>query len=382
MLIKIFKILLIPIFLIISVQFLNSNLKILQTQASDFEVFYLAGKQMQALDNPYLKMGNDIVRNPPPLILIFMLLTFFPILIAQVLWFVFSIFAFLIGSYFLFKIFAWDKNWKIWLFYLSSVFLFFPFRYNLGSGQVNNFLFLFLCLTFYFYKQKKHIFSGIFLALSIVLKITPLFLFVPLVVKKESEAIKWTILSIILIFLFALPFGGFKTYQNYLSIPGSFFDLGLSVYTNQSLIGFLARVSTFYQLNLMIYLLVLISSLVIFLRKIVKLPSSLYNSLIIWNISILYLLIFAPFAWQYHFVIIIFPLIATFYILNKNKYSNLYYFILFLSYILIGMNIKNPSGVLQMKILGSFILSHVFWGSVLLIFLNYSLIKKIKMEKK
>lgn len=261
---KILSWLIIPIFLVIALQFLNSNFKLLKSKfpAQDFEVFYLSGKQALNGQNPYLEVGKDIVRNPPPVIPAFMLLGLFPILISQIVWFNLSFLIFLIGSYFLFKILENEdkfkislaNNWKIWLLYLSLVLRFFPFRYNLGSGQVNNFLFLFLVLSFYFVKQSKYFFSGLSLALGIFLKITPILLLYPLVIMKENKLLKWVVFNLVIIILLTLPLIGFKTYQNYLAILNSFFNFGLSVYINQSIIGFLARISSVYQLNQFIYI--------------------------------------------------------------------------------------------------------------------------------
>ncbi len=125
--------LIIPVFLGFTLQFLNSNFKLLKSPALDFEVFYLSGKQALNGQNPYLEIGKDIVRNPPPVIPVFMLLALFPILISQTIWFIVSLLGFLIGSYFLFKVLEGEgkskisltNNWKIWLLYLSLVFSFF-----------------------------------------------------------------------------------------------------------------------------------------------------------------------------------------------------------------------------------------------------------------
>lgn len=141
--------------LLIITQFIFANIKLLKipAPAQDFEVFYLSGQQVINKQNPYLQLGKDIVRNPPPALLLFSLFPLFPVLVSQTLWFIASMVLFILGSFILFKILGiLDKdklfnvnNWKLWVFYLSLVFLFFPFRYNLGSGQVNNLLFLLLC---------------------------------------------------------------------------------------------------------------------------------------------------------------------------------------------------------------------------------------------
>jgi len=135
---RIISFLVVPIFLLIALQFIVSNIKLLRSPGQDFEVFYLSGQQAVVKQNPYLMLGKDIVRNPPPALLLFMLLPILPIQLSQIIWFILSLIIFFIGSYFLFKIlveldrdkFLIPLNWKLWLPYLSLAFIFFPFRYN------------------------------------------------------------------------------------------------------------------------------------------------------------------------------------------------------------------------------------------------------------
>ncbi len=370
----------------ITLQFLNSNFKLLKFPARDFEVFYLSGQQALRGQDPYLEIGKDIVRNPPPVIPLFMSLALSPILVSQLIWFILSLLTFLLGSYFLFKALEdGDKskvslthNWRVWLLYLSLVFSFFPFRYNLGSGQVNNFLFLFLVLSFYLLHKSKYFLSGFSLALGILLKITPVLILYPLIIMKENRLLKWTVLNLVFIILLTFPLAGLRTYQNYLAIPSSFFDFRLSVYTNQSVIGFLARTSQNYDINKFIYFALAIVALAALFQLSRKKVDNFKHSLASWNITILLMLIFAPFTWQYHFVIAIFPLTTTFYLLYKSQASLVYFFLIFLSYLFIGRNFKDPTSFMDLGLLGSVILSHVLLGAILLLLLNYQLLKKLK----
>lgn len=355
-------------------QFLISNIKLLKSPSQDFEVFYLSGQQALARQNPYLKLGKDIVRNPPPAILLFMLFPIFPVELSQTLWFITSIFSFTLGSYLLFKTLN-ISNWKIWLVYFSLVFLFFPFRYNLGSGQVNNFLFLLITFTFYLSKRQKSFWAAVSLVLAIVLKITPIFLLLTLFWQKQVKIILFALINTIVLGLITSVVLGPQVYKDYLTIPNSFLDFGISSYYNQSLSGFLMRIFGNPQLSQSITLITLVLGLVVFSYLVSKSKQkNLNNDLIFWNISIIYMLIFAPFAWQYHFVILIFPLITTAYLGYKSKLTYKFFLPLALSYILTAWNIKNP--ILYSGFLGSIILSHLFFGVVLLLFLNYYLAKK------
>lgn len=382
--------LIVPIFLLIALQFIVSNIKLLRSPAQDFEVFYLSGQQAIQKQNAYLMLGKDIVRNPPPALLLFLLLPLFPIQLSQIVWFILSLIIFIIGSYFLFKTLAGldkDKflnplNWKLWLPYLSLAFIFFPFRYNLGSGQVNNILFLLIVLTFYLSKHKKWGLSAFSLALAIVLKITPIFLLYSLLIEKKVQTVLWTVVYAVVFGLITGLVLGFRVYGDYLAIPGSFFDFGVSTYYNQSFAGFLARVSNNFELNKWSVLttLAIVSVSLFFVHKRLA-GSNLLSNTVTWNLSVLSMLIFAPFAWQYHFVIVIFPLVVSTFLGYKMKISYKFFSLLVLSYLLIGWNIKNPTSYINSGLFGAVILSHTFIGTALLLLLNYHLVTKFPRMK-
>ena len=144
----------------------------------------------------------------------------------------------------------------------------------------------------------------------------------------------------------------------------------------------MARVSNNLELNKWIVLATLIIasiSLLFVHKRLVK--SSFSPSTLLWNLSILFMLIFAPFAWQYHFAIIIFPLVVTAFLGYKMKLSYRFFSLLVLSYLLIGWNIKNPTSYINSGLVGAVILSHTFIGTTLLLFLNYYLVTKFPKVK-
>lgn len=374
------------IFLVVTSQFALSQVKLLQFPAMDFETFYLSGKQVLSGGNPYLKIASDIPRNPPPALLLFSFFALFPILQSQLIWFIFSLLGFLIGSYFLFKTFEKEdgsgffcpSNLKLWLIYLTLVFTFFPFRFNLGSGQMNNILFLLISLAFYFSIKKKASLSALMLLIGICLKITPLFLVFTLILEKQFKIVKQVFL-LLLITVAATPFLlGREIYRYYLAIPSSFFDFRMPVYYNQSLSAFLSRIGIDGNLTRMILVLSLAAAIILLLKKTLKIPGESFNSrLIIWNISILYMLLFAPFAWQYHFVIMIFPFASTAYLIYKSGFFR-FFWLLGLAYTLSAFNIRNPRLYSSLPVFGSFILSHLFFGAMILLLINLYLTARIK----
>lgn len=369
--------LILPIFILISLQFLISNIKILSKPVSgDFEYFYIAGQRALLGQNPYVKFGEGFLRNPPPTLFIYSLLPLLPIQISQVVFFIISFIAFLLGSYFLFKTASQSPGWKVWLTYLSLVLIFFPFRYTLGSGHINNLLFLFLILTLYFLKQKGGIISGFFLALSISLSITPAFLMFAFLLQRRYRMLILTIVSLFAILVVTLLRFGPNLFINYQLASSSYLDFGISAYYNQSLAALLNRVFHNPQLTSFLVFNSFIIGSLIFAYFIIKSRNGIKQNITIWSISILYLLIFVPFAWQYHFILTIFCLVITYHIALKLKVGYKFFLLIMLSYLLIGWNIKNPQAFENISTVGPFILSHVLIGALLLLFLNFYLLKR------
>lgn len=373
---------LVAFFLVIALQFTFSNFKALKTPAYDFEVFYLAGQQLVTNQNPYLKIKNDVPRQPPPAIFLFAVLPTFTLLQSQVIWFLLSLISFLIGSYFLFRFLeiidqtntAFSRNIKVWLVYLSLSLTFFPFRFTLSSGQVGNLLFLTLCLMLYFLALKKNFLTGLFFCLSIFLKISPLFLAYELLLHRKIKLLLLTLVCLAVSSVITIAVFGFQIYSNYLNVPSSFFDFSLATYYNQSLVGFLARISSNQTLNQLVYFFSLTIGLIwlFFIHQ--KNRNNETTELLLLNINFVYMLIFAPFAWQHHFVVMIIPLVLATYFAYKLKTGFWFFLLLYLAYLMIGWNIKSPETFKGLGVLTPFILSHYLWGCLLLICLNYQLL--------
>ncbi len=377
---KLFSWAIVQIFILVFLQFLISNIKLLgKPPSGDFAYFYNTGQRVLIGQNPYIREGEPFLRNPPPALLIYSLLPLVPIKISQITFFAISFMAFFIGSYFLFNAIGYRPGWTHWLIYFIAVLIFFPFRYTLGSGHINNLLFLFIVLTFYFLKRKNEIASGFFLATAILLSVTPLFLAVILFLQKKFKILLWTILSLITVSFVTLLRFGFEIFKNYLSASTSYLDFGISAYYNQSLAALFTRIFNDPGLTQSIIFIILICSLLYFFYLIFKTKDNTDQGIIIWNIGVIYLIIFAPFAWQYHFVITIFPLLTTSYLILKTKQGFIFLFIVALSYSLIGYNIKHPQIFDKLNIIGQIILSHVLIGTFILLILNFYLLRKVKI---
>lgn len=369
--------LIIPLFIVVAIQFTISNIRILSAPVwGDFEYFYNTGERALLRQNPYIEEGGGLLRNTPPTLFIYASLTLFPIHSAQIIFFIISFMAFLIGSYFLFKLICQKQNLNLWLIYLIAVLVFFPFRYNFGSGHINALLFSLLSLTFYFLKQKREEIAGFFLSLSIFLSVTPGFLLLPLLIKKRFKALKGTFISMLVVSAVTALFFGLDMFKYYFHSSKQYFDFGISSYYNQSLTAFLIRIFQNVDLTRISLLIILVVALTFYIYVQTKLENTREQNLIGWSISILYILIFPPFAWQYHFITVIFCLIVTLFVGLKMKLGYKFFLLLFLCYTLIGWNIKNP-GIFDQNIFGPIILSHVLIGTIILLTINFYQLKRL-----
>lgn len=376
------------IFFITLGQYALSNIKLLGSGIDwDFGCFYQAGTQAIAGGNPYAVCGDLFLRNPPPTLLLYSLFPLFSPSVSQAIFFILSFTSFLIGSYYLFKIigdFNYPKffklhRWQVYLIYLTLTLVFFPFRYTLGSGHINSLLFLFLILTFYFMKRNEYFKSAVNLALGISLSVTPMIFLAVFILQKRIKLVIWTIVNLIFLNLITLLAFGDKVFSYYRNNSSTYFDFSVSAYYNQSLVGFLARALN--EPDLIRNVLIVVLSLFLVLLGYFIIKNYHYKTLkdfIFYNISILYILIFSPYSWQYHFIISIIALVITFYCFYQLKLAKIFYFILSVSYGLIAVNIKNPQAFEKLGILGLTINSHVLIGALILLVLNFYLLKRIK----
>lgn len=383
-----FSYLLIPVFLLVATQFTLSNIKILSRPIEgDFKCFYRGGHLTIKGDNPYLQCEDGQIRNPPSIFLVFSLLAIFPSNISQILFFIFSLMLFWTPSVLIINFAHHNlvdtsvnpKKWLLLITYLSLVTVFFPFRHSLSSGHINTVIFSLLALSYYLLYIRKSVLSAIPLSLAITFSITPIFLLVMLFLQKNYRILLNVIISLVLIFLVTASIFGIELFKNYLAIPSSYFDFGVASYYNQSFPGLLAKITNEQQIRKVIYFPVLLLALILFISIAIKVhKDKIIDNTLLWNISILYILIFAPFTWQYHYIIAIFPLITSVWIIYTQKLNKKYLLAVGLAYLLMGLNIKNPTTFLELKVVGVIITSHSLWGAILLLILNFQLLKQVR----
>lgn len=255
----------------------------------------------------------------------------------------------------------------------SIIFSFyFPVKFTLGMGQIN-FLILFLfLLSIYLLEKKRHNFAGVFLGLSIMIKFFPV-LFLPylMILKKWRILFSFMLvcLSILLLtFIIVKPDINYYFYKN---IVPTLFNGWKTDYYNQSLSGFLGRQMATGFLRealrgVISVVLIAVSFLIIWLKNSKK--ATTVN--LAFGLLITLSLLINNFSWQHHFVWLLFPFITIFYFMKNKKFGWHYYLVLAISFFLVGFNLKSPN------VLPVILISHVFYGALMLWGLNLYLLAK------
>lgn len=328
----------------------------------DFPQFFEAAKMWWRGDNPYLTLltSPGPFNYPPSSFYFLWWLDLLPFFWSAVVWNYLSLFAFLLSLFLLTKL-IWVSKWKLHYFLYAAVFFtvpFFPEKFNMGNGQMNNFIFLFVVLNWWWRSQKKTWLSAGALAYAISIKLTPAAFLLPLFVEKDWKQILRTVGVTILLLISPVLLFGWKDIQPYTT--SVFFEgfgmNGKDIYYNQSLLAFLLR--TFSDSSATILFKI---SWVLFplLSWVALAKSQLKKNGEIFAISMaiatsLYLMLH-PLAWQHHFVFAVIPLLVVWKFVSK--------WLVAICFVLLASNIRQPDLV---PAWASVILSHQFLGVFLL----------------
>lgn len=349
-------------FLCACIYSIYSLVKIITTQAPDFSIFYYATIDFWHKQNAYINTSlYSLFPYPPVTALFYMPFLAFSYPVSQSLFIIISylsIFALIyITQLILIKRFILFD----FLCIATLVLISFPFKFTLGMGQINILAFLLVIISFYLYLKKYRLVAAILFTVGIIFK--PIFGFILLfyILKKEIYFLNIFFSTLIICLLISFIAFGFEATAYYIQyIIPHFSDVsGREVYYNQGLLGFISRLITDLSLRKIIFYSLVLASICLlgFLWIKQKIDDIQLLALVITTLSFL-----DPLAWQHHFIILLFPCMYLFYNLRKDKHT-IAPFILFAAYILISINIKNPS--LFSTFPHQFVLSHVLYGALL-----------------
>lgn len=369
----------------------------------DFVTQYIVPKIVFSGGNPYL--GGDGLFTPqvypPTTFLFFVPFTYLPIGIASFLYTFLSVVSLIVSLFLLSKIvgerFLSMQNLGL----MTLAFIYFPVKFTLGMGQINLYILLLLVLSLLYLKKNREFISGIFLGLSIVIKLFPIFLPLYFFIKAKrlpheyQDKFHWSGFFNVRIFNRKLWIWPSQVNENLRLILGivtaifvSLFLVAILIpwelivhfvvnvmpslssswkldYYNQALSGWVGRSFGTEVLGSGVKLLLtgLISIMTIFAVS----KNEKYDFLTVglkFGSFIVLSLIINTFSWQHHFVWLIIPFYITYFYLKERIAGKRYFVILFAAYFLTAINFENPD------MLPVLLQSHGLYGALLLLFLN------------
>jgi len=255
------------------------------------------------------------------------------------------------------------------MFLLIIAFNFFPTKFTLGMGQINNFVLLAVILFIYFYVKDEYVYSGLFISLASILKVWPLLLLlIPFLERNRKTLLSFFVFSFSLLIL-SFPFLGEEIYLYYFSntLPNLFSSVALAYY-NQSLPGFINELlgnGQFFIFIKYIFYIVLLLPIIYFCKF--NRMNYMFKLLFFGFLSNFSILVVNN-SWKHHFVWMLIPLFSVVEYLREEVNDFRYYLFLFLSYFLMTLNFKNSVNLpLLLK-------HHALWGALIFYLLTFRLL--------
>ncbi len=208
----------------------------------------------------------------------------FPFSIAKQMWYVCNL---AIVFWFVYLSIRWIKEYKLFrqipsLAITIPVVLFFnymPIMSTLRVGQANLLTFLFMLLSIFFFLKNQKYLCGFFLALAILTKLTPSFLILYWLIKREYRVVLATLASVIILWLITIPLLGWQFQIEYLhwffTYPVNILDKAQLTGNNMSIYALVTDFSHSFHLNLEVTLfltaIILMGLIFVWYRRILSL---------------------------------------------------------------------------------------------------------------
>lgn len=221
-----------------------------------------------------------------------------------------------------------------------------PTLATLRVGQANLLTFLFLVLSIIVFLKNHKTACGFFLALAILTKITPVFLLLYWLIKKEYRVVGSTIVSTLLLWLAAIPLTGLQLQYDYFrwisQYPFHILANAQVISNNMSLYALLADITKYLNLSphtaLILFLFYLLCIILFWYRCIISFGTkkNQWKEMLLeygWTIALIPLL--THYTEDHHLTFLCLLYVSLF--LFSDKHISQYYWILFvLSWICIN----------------------------------------------
>jgi len=344
--------------------------KIILSTAPDFNVLWLASKDLRLEKNPYINPEIFTgIGYPTNTLFFYMPFTLINYQLAQGIFLLLSLGTTVYSVFLSFKVVLSKIPAKYFLFALALTLLSFPTKFTLGMGQNNAIALLILLFSFLLFKKDKPIPAGILLGVAISLKTLFVFFLIYYFLQKRWKLLLYTFITIGTLTIVTALIWHYGWYDYYLTrvIPPLLNLSGREIYYNQGIMGFISRIFT--DLALRKNLSTLLSLFLIVAAGYFTLKKK--NKNLTFSLFIITLPLIDTLSWQHHFVWLIFPFIVVSYYLAKLKRYGLL-ILLGISYLLVSWNFKDPNIYSNYPL--KLLLSNQFFGTILLWELNFYLL--------
>lgn len=360
------------LFFLSLISILRSLTLVIFSTAPDFSVLWTGARDLMTGINPYINPNLFTgIGYPPNSLLFYLPFSSLPYQLAQILFTFLSLGSFIGIIILSFKILKEKLPWQAFLLVFSLTILSFPTKFTFGMGQNNLIAFFLLLLAYYFYKEGKVTWAGIILGAAISLKTILAFFLIFFLLKRQWKVVLFTALTIAATVTITSIFYNINLYNYYLKevVPPLLNLSGREIYYNQGIMGFISRLTPDLNERKYTSLIITLALIVIVLRL------ALYNKYkdLQFSLFITTILLVDTLSWQHHFVLLIFPFILLVIFSIKHK-KFLHLILITLSYLLVSWNFSNPSSYYVFP--KSLMLSNVFYGTLVLFFINTLLILK------
>ena len=283
--------------------------------------------------------------NMPTTSIIMLPLVKFDYSTARIIWTIFNFIILFAAVLLLIKKFKYKK---FWVPLISILFLSYqPLYANILFGQAYILIFCLLIVAWYAYVSGNEKLLGVAIGLIFILKSAGFIIWLLLLLQKRWRSLVWGLLTVSVVILFSLPWIGFDAWQTYAEkITGFVSNPSLSVTAYQTLHSFFHHVTTFskewnpeplFNLPLLGNLLSIFSVLIIAtVSSFIALKQNM--SELAFGIFIIAGLIISPVSLDYHYTILLLPILMLINNIRKDATSMLWVMILiFISLIAVYM---------------------------------------------
>jgi hypothetical protein len=365
---KVFKIGLIMLIVAVAIHAFFSWYAIIRSTAPDFGVYYYSARRL--LDGLSIYGDTGLFTGlgyPPQSMLLYTPLTVLPFPAAQLLWVSCSFLSLLVIVYFSFLLAG--KKPSLFVYSLACAFFFvlFPTKFTLGMGQVNVIALVMVLLVFLLQK-KKSTWAGVLFGIAVLLKPQCVFLLAYFLLQKKFTLSGTFLLFMLLVTLITSWLFGADQIIRYITVESRSLSLYVErdIYYNQGFSGLLSRLmadsAAQYGVHAARIIVLAVTAIAVWPKR---------NKL--HELSVFFLactVMILPVVWQHHLVFL-FPLAIWISCRIRSVYQ---IFLFVISMLLIGINIRSPESVTG--VFAPLVLSHGFFGMVLLWLLGLKLLKK------